>query len=195
MGLVTRADEHLVVSSRLFPHGKSQQSESGIISAVFWESLGWKHVSQLAGMPYLWGHLRLSLLTKRGIKWDLRTCRTSWQRVPNARMSRRWLFGSSKNKGLPTPISRHMQKCIYIYAYIHICDVVPRFKFKLFQLFLKSVRVLPLISVGLRLVSVYGIFLPHNYLVCPKNLPTISAVLASDSPIFFFPWASARRWL
>lgn len=117
MGPVTRAKEHLVVSSSLFPHGKSQQSESGIISVVFWESLGWKHVSQLAGMPYLWGHLRLSLLTKKGIKWDLRTCRTSWQRVPNARMSRRWLFGSSKNKGLPTPISRHMQKCIYTYMW------------------------------------------------------------------------------
>ena len=69
----------------------------------------------------------------------------------------------------------------------HICDVVPRLKFKLFQLFLRSVRVLPLVSVGLRLVLVYENILPCNYLVFPKNLPSSSSALAFNSPIFFAP--------
>lgn len=68
---------------------------------------------------------------------------------------------------------------------IHTCNVVPRFKFMLFQLFLKSVRVLLLVLVGLRLLPVYGNLLPCNYLVFPNIFPRISSALAFNSPICF----------
>jgi len=44
VGPVPRAQEHLAVGRRLFPRSKSQQRGSGIISAVFWESLSWKQL-------------------------------------------------------------------------------------------------------------------------------------------------------
>lgn len=69
--------------------------------------------------------------------------------------------------------------------HIHTCNMVPGLKIKiLFQLFLKSIRILPLISVGLRLLPVYRYFLPQNNLVFPKNLLMFSSALVFNSHIF-----------
>lgn len=51
-----------------------------------------------------------------------------------------------------------------------MCNVVPRLKTKiLFQLFLKSIRILPLVSVGLTLLPVYRYFFTTELSVFSKK--------------------------
>lgn len=144
-----------------------------------------------AGFPAITDILSLGpshtfLPNPKGNAWDPRTSRTSWVRVPNPGMPQRWLLWSSKVKGLPTPISRHLKKCIFIYAVC--CQDSNSSYFTASEClslrFLKPARVFPPVALTLGRVAVQGNILPSNFVVLSENFPKISSVLALNLPIF-----------